>query len=271
MENRNYKKIFLIQLSAGIAETITFPIDYIKTQIQINKKKTKFFSILKKSIKDKNVYNGLQPALLRHSVYTLLRISIFEELKKKNNNDSLRHKMLIGGVSGAIAQFVATPFDLLKVQYMTNKTNQNKSIIQSLNSIVNKKGFFGLYRGVGPNIMRALCVNLGELATYDHSKNILKKKFNKKESTGLHLFCGGLSGFVAALCSTPADVLKSRLMKKNSEYSGIIDCIKKTQQKEGLRAFYKGFIPIWLRLAPWQLTFWVSYEKLRYISDLESF
>ena len=30
--------------------------------------------------------------------------------------------MLIGGISGAIAQFVATPFDLLKVQYMTNKT-----------------------------------------------------------------------------------------------------------------------------------------------------
>ena len=88
--------------------------------------------------------------------------------------------MLIGGISGAIAQFVATPFDLLKVQYMTNKTNQNKSIIQSLNSIVNKKGFFGLYRGVGPNIMRALCVNLGELATYDHSKKYIKKSLIKK-------------------------------------------------------------------------------------------
>ena len=30
MENRNYKKIFLIQLSAGIAETITFPLIILK-------------------------------------------------------------------------------------------------------------------------------------------------------------------------------------------------------------------------------------------------
>ena len=63
---------------------------------------------------------GLKPALLRHSVYTLLRISIFEELKKKNNSNTLVEKMFIGGISGAVAQLVATPFDLLKVQYITD-------------------------------------------------------------------------------------------------------------------------------------------------------
>ena len=60
-------------------------------------------------------------------------------------------------------------------------------------------------------------------------------------------------------------------MKKDSEYKGVIDCLSKTVRYEGPFALYKGFLPIWLRLAPWQLTFWISYEKLRYISGLEGF
>jgi solute carrier family 25 uncoupling protein 27 len=44
-----------------------------------------------------------------------------------------------------------------------------------------------------------------------------------------------------------------------------------TVRKEGLLSLYKGFFPVWIRLAPWQMTFWVSYEKLRMISGLESF
>ena len=60
-------------------------------------------------------------------------------------------------------------------------------------------------------------------------------------------------------------------MKKNSQYSGISDCIKQTVQKEGLLAMYKGLVPIWLRLAPWQIIFWTSYEKLRLLSGEKSF
>lgn len=33
-------------------------------------------------------------------------------------------------------------------------------------------------------------------------------------------------------------------------YNGMVDCAKKTLQKEGPTAFYKGFFPIWGRFAP---------------------
>ena len=70
------------------------------------------------------------------------------------------------------------------------------------------------------------------------------------------------SGFIASLCCTPADVIKSRIMQTNSPYKGLTDCIYKTVTEEGILSLYKGFYPIWFRLAPWQLIFWVSYEKL---------
>ena len=122
-----------------------------------------------------------------------------------------------------------------------------------------------------PNTSRAILVNFGELATYDQAKQIIKQTFDMNESTLLHVMSSICSGFISSLCCTPADVIKSRMMQINSPYSGLTNCIYKTVTEEGILSLYKGFYPIWFRLAPWQLIFWVSYEKLRFISGIESF
>ena len=55
---------------------------------------------------------------------------------------------------------------------------------------------------------------LGELATYDHSKNILKKSLIKKNQQDYIYFVVDYQDLLLLYVSTPADVLKSRLMKK---------------------------------------------------------
>ena len=271
--DKKYKKLFLIQGSACIAETTTYPIDYIKTRMQINSNLMSFYDISKTILHNKNklqVYNGLKPALIRHCIYTMLRINIYETLRDKNNN--LTNKFLIGGLSGGIAQLIASPCDLLKIRYITEiKSNQKITIYKTIRSIYNENGIRGLWRGATPNIGRAVLVNFGELATYDYAKQNIQKTLKIQDSTPLHIMSSICSGFIASLCCTPADVIKSRIMQSNSPYKGIGDCIYKTVTEEGILSLYKGFYPIWFRLAPWQLIFWVSYEKLRFISGLESF
>ena len=86
-----------------------------------------------------------------------------------------------------------------------------------------------------------------------------------------------LSGFVASLCSTPADVAKSRIMSQTAgpdgkmPYNGTLDCWRKVAASEGPLALYKGFMPGWLRLGPWQLVFWCSYEQLRILTGIGGF
>lgn len=46
-------------------------------------------------------------------------------------------------------------------------------------------------------------------------------------------------------------------------YRGSIDCLQQTVSKEGFFALYKGFLPVWIRMAPWSLTFWMSFEQIR--------
>ena len=79
-----------------------------------------------------------------------------------------------------------------------------------------------------------------------------------------------LCSLVGATMGTPADVVKARIMNQPVDSSGrgrlyknAIDCFMKTVHNEGAFALYKGFVPCWLRMAPWSLTFWLSFEKIR--------
>jgi len=66
------------------------------------------------------------------------------------------------------------------------------------------------------------------------------------------------------------DVVKTRLMTQPSLpdgrgalYSGVINCGARIFHNEGPSAFYKGFIPNWMRKAPWCVLFFLSYEQAR--------
>jgi solute carrier family 25 uncoupling protein 27 len=83
--------------------------------------------------------------------------------------------------------------------------------------------------------------------------------------------------FVASVVSCPADVVKTRMMNQRLSQGGTItyrsslDCLVKTARTEGISGLYKGFLPTWARLGPWQFTFWVCYERLRIWTGVGSF
>ena len=69
---------------------------------------------------------------------------------------------------------------------------------------------------------------------------------------------------------TPADVVKARMMNQPTDaqgcgllYKSSWQCLSATIKNEGFFGLYKGFVPCWLRMAPWSLAFWLSYEQIR--------
>ena len=69
--------------------------------------------------------------------------------------------------------------------------------------------------------------------------------------------------------SSPADVVKTRYMNQfktandADAYKGVVDCFVKIYKTEGFKAFYKGFFPLFARLAPWNIAFFMSYENYK--------
>merc|ERR1712151_1265920 len=109
------------------------------------------------------------------------------------------------------------------------------------------EGMGGFYAGCAPAIQRAALVNLGDLTTYDSAKKAIVVYTG--DNLLCHLCSAICSGFVASLCSTPADVAKSRIMSQSAlpdgtmPYNGTFDCWRKVVANEGPLALYKGFIP----------------------------
>ena len=73
--------------------------------------------------------------------------------------------------SGAVAQFCASPTDLVKVRMQMEGqkilkgggSGRPKTMIQTFGEVLAVGGFLGLWKGCVPNVQRAALVNLGDL------------------------------------------------------------------------------------------------------------
>lgn len=224
-------------------------------------------------------YGLVQPGLLatcsRELVYSSLRFSIYPSLRKAfqtfGDQDSTSfvsflHKFGAGLVAGAVGSSIANPADLLKIrmQAQAGRLNANgcfvngpksgekaphKNTLNALSAAFNGNGLRGLYRGVSATCLRSSLLTAGQLSSYDHTKQLLKLNFPFiTEGPVLHICCSVVSGFVAATCAAPADRIKTILMldSRHTLRSSIEHLIK----TEGLRGFYRGWLPSYLRLAP---------------------
>ncbi len=118
----------------------------------------------------------------------------------------------------------------------------------------------GLYRGASASMQRAAVIHGSSLATYDHMKHCILRH-QPKETLQTHILASCVSGFVSAVVSNPLDVIKTRMMYHKNK-SSMWQCFRSIVQHEGFTALYKGFLPAYSRLAPWQLCFFVSYERI---------
>lgn len=99
--------------------------------------------------------------------------------------------------------------------------------------------------------------------------------------TNLYPYIYFRSSFIAsmgsAVASTPIDVVRTRLMNQRRIrtvgtlpphiYSGSIDCFVQTFKTEGFLALYKGFVPTWFRMGPWNIIFFITYEQLKQMDN----
>jgi solute carrier family 25 (mitochondrial uncoupling protein), member 27 len=293
-----FKRLVLSYGAALVAESITYPLDITKTRLQLQGEGAKSSSRLGMfrmalSIAQKEgasaLFKGLPPALIRHAVYSPIRIVGYEQARRAlaEWNGTSVHELamwqrgLCGAGSGMIGQLIASPADLVKVNMQAAGRGAGVhygSVAQCFGALVRENGVAGLWRGAVPNIQRAMLVNLGELAAYDASKQALLGTGHFRDNVVTHGIAAFISGFFSAGISSPADLIKSRIMAAPRTadstaplYRGTLDCLRKTVRAEGVFALFKGFVPAWLRLAPWQFAFWCTYEQLLKLSGSQSF
>ncbi|XP_026530522.1 brain mitochondrial carrier protein 1 isoform X1 [Notechis scutatus] len=219
------------------------------------------------------LYSGIAPALLRQASYGTIKIGIYQSLKRlfvnRLEDETLLINVICGVISGVISSALANPTDVLKIRMQAQGSLFQGGMIGSFIDIYQQEGTRGLWRGVVPTAQRAAIVVGVELPVYDITKKHLILSGLMGDTILTHFISSFTCGLAGAVASNPVDVVRTRLMNQRAIvgsvelYRGTIDGLLKTWKSEGFFALYKGFWPNWLRLGPWNIIFFITYEQLK--------
>ncbi|XP_078395236.1 mitochondrial brown fat uncoupling protein 1 [Cetorhinus maximus] len=281
-------------LSAGtaacIADLITFPLDTAKVRLQIQgetagssgarlAKSIKYHGVwgtvatMVKTEGPRSLYNGLVAGLQRQMSFASIRIGLYDSVKqfytRGNEHASMGIRLLAGSTTGGLAVLLAQPTDVVKVRFQAQRNlrgvpKRYNGTIQAYKSIAKEEGVRGLWKGTLPNVTRNAIVNCSELVTYDLIKEAILRNKLLTDNLPCHLLSAFGAGFCATVAASPVDVVKTRYMNSApGHYKSALNCAWTMLVKEGPTAFYKGFLPSYLRLGSWNVIMFVTYEQLK--------
>ncbi|XP_018420054.1 PREDICTED: calcium-binding mitochondrial carrier protein SCaMC-1 [Nanorana parkeri] len=172
-------------------------------------------------------------------------------------------QLLAGGLAGAVSRTGTAPLDRLKVMMQVHGTKGNANMLAGLKQMVKEGGIKSLWRGNGVNVIKIAPETAMKFWAYDQYKKLFTSESGKL-GTPQRFIAGSLAGATAQTCIYPMEVMKTRLaVGKTGQYNGMFDCAKKILKREGVLAFYKGYIPNILGIIPYAGIDLAIYETLK--------
>ncbi|XP_075705815.1 mitochondrial brown fat uncoupling protein 1 [Rhinoderma darwinii] len=273
--------------AACIADLFTFPLDTAKVRLQIQGESTAsgavngirykgVFGTIRTIVKTegpRSLYNGLVAGLQRQMSFASIRIGLYDTVKLFYTNGKekagIGSRILAGCTTGALAVTIAQPTDVVKVRFQAQVSlrgvkKRYNGTMDAYKTIAKQEGMKGLWKGTFPNVTRNAIVNCTELVTYDLIKEALLQYKVMTDNLPCHFVSAFGAGFCTTVIASPVDVVKTRYMNSPpGQYKSAINCAWTMLTKEGPTAFYKGFVPSFLRLGSWNVVMFVSYEQLK--------
>uniref|UniRef100_A0A224XTT6 Citrate transport protein n=1 Tax=Panstrongylus lignarius TaxID=156445 RepID=A0A224XTT6_9HEMI len=259
--NKSLKGIVAGGITGGIEICITYPTEYVKTQLQLDEKGgtkqyTGIIDCVKKTVKKHGVfglYRGLSVLVYGSIPKSAVRFGAFETFKNRavdeRGNLSLHARAFCGlGAGVAEAIFAVTPMETVKVKFINDRRAAEprfKGFFHGVSLIIKEQGVRGVYQGLTATILK----QGSNQAIRFFVMETLKDKYRGGDpEKHVPKFVVGMFGAVAGAASvfgnTPIDVVKTRMQGlEAAKYSGTLDCFIKIWKYEGLAAFYKGTIP----------------------------
>ncbi|XP_005346115.1 calcium-binding mitochondrial carrier protein SCaMC-2 isoform X3 [Microtus ochrogaster] len=174
-----------------------------------------------------------------------------------------RH-LVAGGGAGAVSRTCTAPLDRLKVLMQVHASRSNNMcIIGGFTQMIREGGAKSLWRGNGINVLKIAPESAIKFMAYEQMKRLVG---SDQETLRIHerLVAGSLAGAIAQSSIYPMEVLKTRMaLRKTGQYSGMLDCARRILAKEGIAAFYKGYIPNMLGIIPYAGIDLAVYETLK--------
>jgi len=254
------------------------PFDTIKVRLQTQSASNPLYSgaldCVKKTVQKEGVtalYKGMAaPVVAATPIFALgfMGFGLGKKAQQSHADEALGPVKLAvaGAFSGALATVIMTPGErvkcILQVQQNSSSGMKYTGPMHVIKSLLAEGGVKSLYKGTIATLARDVPASAAFYASYELIQRSLAPNGDRsKLSVGNTLFAGGTAGVCNWLVAIPADVVKSRLQSApEGVYSGTMDVLRQLLRKEGVRALYKGAVPVLLRAFPANACCFLGFE-----------
>ncbi|KAI9634692.1 putative mitochondrial inner membrane citrate transporter [Dioszegia hungarica] len=269
-------------VAGGVESFITFPLESVKTQIQFGTavsasgKPLSPYQALRETIAQRGVgglYAGCTAVVIGNAVKAGVRFTTYDQFKSALMDDegklSAPRSMLAGLGAGMMEAVIAvTPSETIKTKMIEDsKLAQPRfnGMAHGIRTIVAEEGYRGLYRGVGPVILRQGANSAVRFSSYSTLKQLAQGSVVAgSQLPGWMTFgIGATAGVITVYTTMPFDVVKTRMqsLKAKQEYRNALHCAYRIATEEGVLRFWKGTVPRLGRLIMSGGIIFTVYEK----------
>lgn len=257
------KSVLAGGIAGGIEICITYPTEYVKTHLQLDSKKhgahPKYLGpwhCVQLTVKERGffgLYRGLSSLLVGSIPKSAVRFLAFEELKKRQLDEKghlSRTGTLLSGLGAGLmeAALVVCPMETIKVKFIHDHslpTPRYHGLIHGVTTIIKEEGFGGVYKGLGPTLIKQGSNQAIRFFTFHEVKNWM---LGGDEKGRLHpvqsMIAGAIAGAASVAGNNPIDVVKSRMQGLDAHrYKNSLECAIQVFKHDGLLGFYKGCSP----------------------------
>jgi solute carrier family 25 citrate transporter 1 len=277
------KALFAGGVSGAIEAVVSYPTEFVKTNLQLFSDKTRLgpIGVAREAVARDGVrglYRGLSSLLFFSVPKVSTRMWGFETAKSALADEKGKmgdaRTLLCGLFAGASEAVVAvTPMDTIKTRLIHDQLvhapaeRKYKGFFHGVATIVREQGLAGTYKGLTATVLKQSTNQAIRWLTFSRAKEAMAARWFEGDTARLHaghtVLASVLAGTASVYGNTPIDVVKTRMQGLDAaRYKGTLDCAAQILRHEGPRAFYKGATARLVRVCLDVTVIMVLYEAI---------
>lgn len=125
-------------------------------------------------------------------------------------------------------------------------------------------GVKSFWRGNGINVLKIAPESALKFAAYEQIKSLIRQNESRPMAISERFVAGACAGGISQTVIYPLEVLKTRMaLRKTGQYTSIVDAAMKIHANEGIKSFYRGYMPNMLGIIPYAGIDLAVYETLK--------
>jgi hypothetical protein len=242
-------------LAGALGVAASYPLDSIKTKLQVMalKKRASNFELVVHIIRLDGLcalYAGVSSTMIGQAFVKGLVFVVYEYVMLAlgqlmgTSAPTFGQRLLAAAVAGAVASFLVTPIERIKVVMQADGANEFVSPLACLRQVIAQDGCQGLMcRGLTATLAREVPAYTFYLVSYDMALGVLLRQGGGFEAFS-PLIGGAVAGIASWLPVYPIDVVKTHLQvevgKHESGNETMLSVALQLWQERGCAGFWDG-------------------------------